>query len=389
MSEDQGKIVCLIDNVPTHIIERHLKDYHPDISIEEYRARFPDAPILSDKAKEAIEKANRKKEERMEREREIELSGKSKVHIAELFGFPDTSYRTKSGDPMCAWKSDLDSMPSDVRIFVPEIDTGYVFESDLLSAVMYCLEESKNLYLWGHMGVGKSTIIEQVAAHTNRGMMRVQHTRNTEESHIIGQFLLKDGQTVFELGPLAYCMKHGLIYLADEYDFAMPAVMSVYQPVLEGKPLIIKDADAENRVIHPHPDFRFFATGNTNGSGDETGLYQGTLVQNAANYERFAVVMQVKYMKPEIEAKIIRAKTSLTGDDVEKMVRFANTTRERYQSGDIALPMSPRSLLNAVQNSIAFGGYAKGIELAYSARLDSVGRGVIEETIKRIFPSKK
>ena len=90
--------------------------------------------------------------------------------------------------------------------------------------------------------------------------------------------VVKNGETVFELGPLPYAMKHGMVYCADEYDFAEPAVLSIYQSVLEGKPLIIKEADLENRVIKPHPNFRFCATGNTNGAGDSFGLYQGTRI---------------------------------------------------------------------------------------------------------------
>src|SRR5690606_3664152 len=118
-----------------------------------------------------------------------------------------------------------------------------------------------------------------------------------------------------------------------------------YQPVLEGKALVIKEADAANRIIKPHPNFRFVATGNTNGSGDETGLYQGTNIQNAANYDRFNMVLEIKYMSPEKEVQIIMKQSGIAKGDAEKMVDFASRIREQYSSAKLSAPISPRTLI--------------------------------------------
>ena len=128
-------------------------------------------------------------------------------------------------------------------------------------------------------------------------MIRAQHTASTEESQIVGQILAKNGSTYFEPGLLSLAMRLGWVYLADEYDFAYPQILGIYQPVLEGEALTLKEATPEWRTVKPHAKFAFIGTGNTNGSGDETGLYQGTNIQNAANFSRFGIVAESQYMK--------------------------------------------------------------------------------------------
>jgi len=264
------------------------------------------------------------------------------------------------------------------------VDPNYIFNIDLLKTVLLGLEARFNTYLWGHAGVGKTTIIEQACAHTKRPWIRVQHTRNMEESHVVGQWVVRDGHTVFELGPLPFAMKYGLTYVADEYDFAMPAVLSLYQPVLEGKALVIKDADQANRIIRPHPQFRFCATGNTNGTGDETGLYAGTLMQNAANYERFAIVEEVRYPEKKIEIGLVAAQGGVPTQDAEQLVSFANLVRESFTNGKIGLPVSPRALINAAQLGRRRGSIKTGLGLAYVNRLSRVDQQAVREIIDRM-----
>lgn len=250
----------------------------------------------------------------------------------------------------------------------------------------FSLLGSDRLFLLGDFTVThNTTLLEQVCARTQRPMLRVQHTANTEESHILGQWTAKGGETRFELGPLPLAMKHGWMYLADEYDFAMPSVLSVYQPVLEGKSLVIKEADAENRIIRPHPNFRFVATGNTNGAGDETGLYQGTNIQNAANYDRFAMVIQVLYMKPELEAQVLVNQARIPNEDATRIVDFANRVRESYDGNKISSTISPRTLINAAKIGQRRGSYRAGIGLSFTSKLSRVDREVCDGLAQRVF----
>jgi len=206
-----------------------------------------------------------------------------------------------------------------------------------------------------------------------------------EEEHIVGGWRLRDGKTFFELGPLAMAMKHGWLYMADEYDFGRPEVTSVYQAVLEGKPLVIKEADPENRVIRPHPDFRIVANGNTNGQGDETGLYQGTNLQNAANYERFGVVEQMPYMEKKLEARLVSQQAGIPLKDAEKLVDFAGRIRAEFDGGRMGNPISPRSLIYAAQIGVARSNYRTGLEKAFINRLTSVDRESATQVAQRVF----
>ncbi|GAL23058.1 putative porphyrin biosynthetic protein [Vibrio maritimus] len=136
-------------------------------------------------------------------------------------------------------------------------------------------------------------------------------------------------------------MKYGWVYLADEYDMGHPQSMMVYQPVLEGKALIIKEApaDSEWRMIQPHPNFRFVATGNTNMAADETGIYQGTNIQNGANAERFGVVEQIPFMPKKQETQVVSAQGGISTDDAQRLVDFAAKVRDAYDAKKIRTPI--------------------------------------------------
>ena len=278
MSEEL-KITCQLCGGKTHLMKKHLAEHHPEVSVEEYAANYPDAPLISEYANKLLEEQRRVK---AAKGAEVaEPTGMLRKPLHEVFGLGMIkSVLNNEGNPIM-----ISILPRDEEFadLIPEIDEGHIWDIDGLKTMLMGLELKIPTYRWGHAGTGKTTGWEQVCARTNRPFLRVQHTINTEESHIVGQWIVKDGQTKFELGPLATAMKFGLVYCADEYDFGLPSILSVYQPVLEGKPLVIKEADHDNRIIKPHPNFRFVATGNTNGCGDETGLYQGTNIQNAAN----------------------------------------------------------------------------------------------------------
>jgi cobaltochelatase CobS len=162
-------------------------------------------------------------------------------------------------------------------------------------------------------------------------------------------------------------------------------VLSLYQAVLEGKPLRIK---AANKIVRPHPNFRFVATGNTNGSGDDTGLYSGTKIGNAAAYSRFGVTIQVPYPARKVEVNILRARIGLTQDIADKMVDFAEASREMYKAGELTLPISPRELIRAATLGMIKGGaFRRGLELAYSNRLGPTESESVSQTAQRIFGS--
>lgn len=399
-----GKIICQIDGARVHSIQVHLRDNHPDWTITRYQDEYPDAPILSDKAKAALNKSRASKSRPAEAGSAVTLGATAFLH--DVFEFGDARAARSATGSAIEIKTFKDNS-EEALPFVQQIDADYVFNIDLVKKILLGFETNKPVYLWGYHGTGKTTALEQVAARTGRPFSRVQHTINTEEAHILGQYVVRtrlyeeeiiapDGTkqkiqkpqsvTEFQLGPLPMAMKNGWIYCADEYDFAMPSVTAVYQPVLEGKALVIKDAPPEFRVIKPHPDFRFCATGNTNGTGDETGLYQGTLIQNAANYSRFPIVEEVEYMDAPIEESILVAKTGIDKSMAAKFVTLAKKVRDEFKTGAISMTVSPRELINAADNVMYLGGdWKQGLRLAFTNRLSRIDKQTVEQVAQRVF----
>lgn len=382
-------INCEICGAKTHSIKLHLDQAHPGVSLEDYKLKYPDAPVLSELAKQKIA------EKRAAMAAAPAATGvaaapagdpasasASRQPLHQVFGFSSDNPEARNARggeiPVSVYN------PADPSL-VPDIDANYVFDLSTLKNALMAFELNINLYVWGHTGCGKTTMLEQICARTRRPMLRVQHTINTEEAHIVGQWTAKDGSTEFELGPLAVAMKEGLVYLADEYDFALPSVLSVYQPVLEGKPLVIKEADAANRIIRPHPNFRFVATGNTNGSGDETGLYQGTQLQNAANYDRFNMVLEVKYMPESLESEVVHKQAGVALKDAQKLVSFANQIREAYASNKLSSPLSPRTIIAIAKIGMMKGDYRAGISLAFTNKLSRVDKETADGIAQREF----
>lgn len=401
VSRSGEKIICKIDGGLTHSIELYLKKHHPDWTIARYREEFPGEPILSDKGRQAIEE---KRKELAAKAADDKITRKS---VATIFGLPSDKAVNKRGEPLMARVYSSADLVDNDDTLVPDIDTNYVFSIENTRAVLMAWELNRTMYVWGLHGTGKTTLFEQVAARTGRPFLRVQHTIGTEESHVLGQYMVRtkmvdepyidaEGKeqvrqkpiavTEFNLGPLPLAMLNGWVYCADEYDAAIPAVSMLYQPVLERKPLYIKDAPPELRMIRPHPNFRFVATGNTNGSGDETGLYQGTQIQNAANYSRFNLTIEADYPDDKVESAIIARQSGIRMSDAAKLVSYANDFRKQFRGGKVSQTISPRELIEAAIIATVRGDdWHYGMQLAFANRLPKVDRQVASELAQRYF----
>ncbi len=396
-NEDEGFITCQIDGGKCHSIRIYLREHYPDWTVERYKEEYPGAPVLSAKGREAALKQRARKDRELAAQTSVAaaveqlqpyaFSEKFMHDIFELGNVP--AAMSSTGNPISIRV--LSEAHTEAQPYLAEVDQEYVFNIDLVKKVCLGFELGFNVYLWGYHGTGKTTVLEQCAARTGRAFLRVQHTGNTEEAHILGQYVVKvdengSSYTEFQLGPLAMAMKYGMIYCADEYDFAMPAVIALYQPVLEGKPLVIKDAPIDQRVIKPHPDFRFVATGNTNGVGDETGLYQGTMIQNAASYSRFHITEEVKYMPADQEVMVLRSKAGLVKADAGKFVKVANAVRDQFAQGGLSMTISPRELITAAKLSICYGNNPiEGLRLAFINRCSRVDQKAVSDLVQRHF----
>jgi cobaltochelatase CobS len=190
--------------------------------------------------------------------------------------------------------------------------------------------------------------------------------------------------TRWQDGPLPFAMKHGYLYLMDEYDRCHPAALSVYQAVLEGEPLYIKEAPPEMRLVHPHKNFRMIATGNTNGSGDETGMFNATMMQDAATIERFGIVEKIDYMPEKQEIAVLVAQAGLSEEHAKKLRAFCETIRRGHPT-EFSLTIGPRVAINIGKLGIARGSFMAGVALAFANRLPETQRQAALSIAQREF----
>ena len=230
---------------------------------------------------------------------------------------------------------------------VPSIDLNYKFNMTALFRVLQGIVDSNNSYLYGHTGTGKSTLVEQVCAHLNFPLVRVNFDSEISRMDLIGRDTLVtvDGQTVskFVDGVLPDALSRPCLLLCDEVDFVRPDVMYVFQRVLEGNGLLISEDGG--RKVMANPWFRLVATANTVGQGDDTAMYQGARPQSMATLDRFENWVEMSYMSKAVETNWLKGVTDgLNTDEAKLFIKYASEHRKAFTSGKIMQPLSPRGL---------------------------------------------
>ncbi|WP_114227303.1 MULTISPECIES: cobaltochelatase subunit CobS [Sphingomonas] len=275
---------------------------------------------------------------------------------------------------------------------VPDLDPAYVFDPDTTLAICAGFARNRRVMVQGYHGTGKSTHIEQVAARLKWPCIRINLDAHISRIDLIGRdaIVLKDGQQVTEFreGLLPWALQHPVALVFDEYDAGRPDVMFVIQRVLEveGK-LTLLD---QNRVIRPNPFFRLFATTNTIGLGDTTGLYHGTQAINQGQMDRWNIVTTLNYLPAQVEAQIVLAKSGEYDkadgrQTVEKMIKVADLSRQAFINGDISTVMSPRTVISWAQNALIFGDVGFSFRVSFLNKCDEAERPLIAEMYQRVF----
>jgi MoxR-like ATPases len=244
---------------------------------------------------------------------------------------------------------------------VPEIDSTYKFDPETTLAILAGFGYNRRVMIQGYHGTGKSTHIEQVAARLNWPAVRVNLDSHISRIDLIGKdaIKLRDGVQVTEFheGILPWALRNPVAIVFDEYDAGRADVMFVIQRVLEtdGK-LTLMD---QNEIITPNPYFRLFATANTVGLGDTTGLYHGTQQINQAQMDRWSMVVTLNYLSHDAEAAIVLSKSPHYNNEkgrrtISQMVTVADLTRTAFMNGDLSTVMSPRTVLAWAENARIF-----------------------------------
>ncbi|WP_303981339.1 cobaltochelatase subunit CobS [Dongia mobilis] len=275
---------------------------------------------------------------------------------------------------------------------VPDVDDSYRFDHDTTMAILAGFAFNRRVMIQGYHGTGKSTHIEQVAARLNWPCIRVNLDSHISRIDLIGKdaIVLKDGKQVTEYreGLLPWALQHPTALVFDEYDAGRPDVMFVIQRVLEveGK-LTLLD---QNKVIRPHPAFRLFATANTVGLGDTTGLYHGTQQINQGQMDRWNIVATLNYLPHDDEVNIVIAKSPTYDNEagrksVNAMVACAELTRAGFINGDISTVMSPRTVITWAENARIFGDVGFAFRVSFLNKCDELERPVVAEYYQRCF----
>ncbi|WP_038035356.1 cobaltochelatase subunit CobS [Thermopetrobacter sp. TC1] len=302
----------------------------------------------------------------------------TEVSVREVFGI-DTDMRVPAY--------------SEPNEHVPDLDPDYLFDRQTTLAILAGFKHNRRVMITGYHGTGKSTHIEQVAARLNWPCIRVNLDSHISRIDLVGKdaIVLRDGKQVTEFreGILPWALQHNVALVFDEYDAGRPDVMFVIQRVLEvqGK-LTLLD---QNRVIRPHPAFRLFATANTVGLGDTSGLYHGTQQINQGQMDRWSIVVNLNYLPHDDEVNIVLAKVKSFAESeegrqtVSRMVRVADMTRNAFMQGDLSTVMSPRTVITWAQNTEIFGDVGFAFRVSFLNKCDELERPLVAEFYQRCF----
>ncbi len=281
---------------------------------------------------------------------------------------------------------------SEPNEYVPDYDPDYLFDRNTTLAILAGFAHNRRVMVSGYHGTGKSTHIEQVAARLNWPLVRVNLDSHISRIDLVGKdaIVIRDGKQITEFrdGILPWALQNNVALVFDEYDAGRPDVMFVIQRVLEvaGK-LTLLD---QNRVIRPHPAFRLFATANTVGLGDTSGLYHGTQQINQGQMDRWSIVTTLNYLPHDKEVDIVTAKAKALGGEegrgtISKMVRVADMTRSAFINGDLSTVMSPRTVLTWAENTAIFGDIGFAFRVTFLNKCDELERSLVAEFYQRCF----
>jgi len=345
------QIYCALCGQKEHELLSHLRQVHEMIP-DRYRERCKDAPLISEDMAAYI------------RDTRLVATEDGVKKQVQLFGVEFVT----------------DILPGHL---VPQVDEAYVFQEDLARQVLISLRDNEKILLVGPTGCGKSTLVEQLAARLNWPVVRVAASGGLTESDLLGEWTVREGQTVFNYGFLPRAMRMGAVCLIDEIDGMEPSVAFAIHQLMEdqGKLVLLQNG---GEVIEPHDNFRLVTTSNTIGQGDESGLYTGTRVLNAAFLDRFAAVFRMSYMPADLEVEVIRSRVPECKKSLaQKFVRAATDVRKARENDEVYCTLSTRRLIELARKHVQLGDLSTALELAVLNRLQSEDRQVVFEVCQR------
>lgn len=361
-------VKCKECGYEAHILIKHLADEH-GLTPEEYTENHPGAKVISELAEERL--AQESKQGRNER---------ALFNVKDFFGVKLGVEKVKGW--MEPWQN------------TPAIDPDYVFHKELLNPLLCALEDNMKVLLVGPTGSGKTSCPTQICARLNLPLYKMSFDGEIGRSEFVGQYVLTGPDKMeFIYGVLPRAMKEGAVLILDEWDMMRADITGVLQSVLEpGGSLTILET---GETIYPHENFRVISTANTTGSGDETGLYAGTEVQNYAARDRWNMCLTVDYPDKRTETKVILQKTGIgdfakengakPNELVNNFLKVAELIRDSFKKDQITCTMSTRTIINVASLYVKFGDMKMAWNVGYVNKLNSDDSKVVKEFLQRVF----
>ncbi len=271
--------------------------------------------------------------------------------------------------------------------FVPSPDPNYI-KAGYFAEIVKIMQAGMFIptFVTGLSGMGKTKEVFEAAAKSKRELIRVNITIETDEDDLLGHYTLKDGETVWEDGPVIVAMERGAILLLDEIDLASNKIMCL-QPVLEGGDIFLKKI---NRLVNPAPGFNIIATANTKGKGSDDGRFIGTNILNEAFLDRFPITFEQNYPNASTEKKIVAKILSnyeVKDDEfVDHLVQWTDVIRRTFDDGGIDEIISTRRLVNIVNAYMVFRSKEKAIEYSIN-RFDEDTKNGFMDLWSKVDPS--
>lgn len=284
---------------------------------------------------------------------------------------------------------DKSKVPPQISALIPTVDPDYKPQKDEALKLLRAWEDGDKTLMTGPTGSGKSSLNKYLAALTCRPFIRVNMTGDTESSVLFGTMVVRNGATVWEDGPITEAVRYGAVLLVDEWELMTPEISMGLQWLLEDDGyLYLKEMPgmSADKLIKPHADFRIVCGGNTVGQGDDTGTHAGTNVQNTATIDRFQTTIVLSYLDKAHEVSILKKKFPKLADaSIDKMLGVAQLVRQANGQGNIALTMSPRTLINWARKIETWGEPRMAFTIAFLDKMRESDRKVVTELYNKVF----
>lgn len=363
-----------------HVIVKHLKEAHPKVDVFDYITDY-DAPIASQYGYEVLRKHNQSIVP--ERERKA-------VKVGETFGLPPEKDEKKN--PARKFVNREVQAYKEPSPFTPAIDPDYVFPEQALRKLLigFNLQSRNRVWLHGYSGTGKTQLVTQVCARLNAGLMRINGDTSLTRRHLIGDWVVRNGETVFQYGIIPMAMRNGDVLLIDEIDHLNPPTLAVLRGVLED-PSQLVILENGNEVVKAHPNFRVVATANTAGAGDESGLFVTSRALSLADRQRFSIWIRVDYLPAKVETDMLKKRfPKLVDNELKRFYQVVKSIRERHKSGELEESFSPRELINWVEKYFIVGDAMEAAEMCFLDRYQSPSVHIaVSEIVKAAFDEQQ